>query len=257
MHLLETRKGFAILATLSVIVPGGVAFAQDTGTIPPPKPERPLRAFLDTMENRKEERIENRQEIKGELKDVRKNALDDRKDLRIETRDAIKNASSTDEKKDILRGALGERLNIVKDRIASTTAVKREALKNLVERHFGANRERFNVALRHLDGLLERIESRIEKMEANGIDTSAVDSALAEAKTAIATAKADVAELGDLIQRVKDTDDKTTIREQLQTAMKKAIESIKTAQKELKEVVRILLDIGKQNRDTASTTSAN
>lgn len=256
MHSSYVRRGALALLTLSVLTPGAFVSAQGTGTTPPPE-DRPLRAFLNTMQDRREDRRDDRQEVKTELEDIRKDALDDKKQLHAETRDAFKSATTSDERRDVLRGALGDRLNIIKDRIASTTAVKRDALKDIVERHFGMSRERFAIALRQLDNLLERIENRIAKMQSEGINTSSANTALTEAKTAIATAKADVASLASLIEGVKNTDDTSTVREQIQAATKKAVESVKSAQKELKDVVRILLDIGKQNRDTATTTSAN
>lgn len=197
------------------------AAAIDASITPPPLPGKPLDA------------------IKQRAKAIRDGAAGARVELRNETREDFKAATSSYERKGVIKNFVNERIDIAKNRLASTTALKRN-IKAAMRWHGGLIRERFMVAIRQFDRIVERIESRLEKLEAEGVATATAEAELDLAKAAIVTAKADGQAVADFVQSVEDASDREAVKEELQALIRTAHGSIKAAHDALKKAVRAL-----------------
>lgn len=207
------------------------------GTVPPGKmPMRPLDA------------------IKAKAQQIKNNAIDAKKDLRVETKAQLKMAPPG-EKREVLQNAFQERKDIAKERFASTTQLAR-GVKALVKMHGGEIRNRFRLAINHMNNLLGRVGTRLEKMTENGIDTSSVTELKAEADLAVDTAEANVLAIGTYIESVSDSSDRATVKSELQVKIKTAQDSIKKAQEAVKKVVRALVELAKNNKAKVDASAA-
>lgn len=131
----------------------------------------------------------------------------------------------------------------------SATAPKREeGFKALVKMHGGLIRERFTNALGHLDKFMARIDSRIEKMKAAGMDVAGVESLQVDAEASIDTAKTDIASVRTYIEGVADGSDRTTVKAGLEAEIKTAQESIREAHEAVRALVKGLVDLAKGSR---------
>ncbi|OHB18866.1 MAG: hypothetical protein A2854_03375 [Parcubacteria group bacterium RIFCSPHIGHO2_01_FULL_56_18] len=173
-----------------------------------------------------------------------KQGADAKAGLRAEAKIQLQNASSGPERRDIAR-----------DRMASTTNLARK-IKDAVRQHAGLIKERFALALRQFEQLSGRIETRIEKMKAEGIATASVEAELEAAKTANAEAKADVQAVADFVASVDDSADRAAVRTQLQALIKEAQTSIRKAHQALQKVVRSLVALAKENKPRADASTS-
>lgn len=206
---------------------------------PSGKPIRPLDA------------IRRAQQVK---QNIQQHALDQKRELREGAMGQMKMATSGAERRDILKNAAREGAGIVKNRMASTSALKMK-IKDAVRRHGGLVRERFTKAITHLTGIMERVETRVEKLKANGVDVSAVESLQVSAQAAIDTAKTDIAAVKTYIEGVSDTSDREEVRTELDALIKEARESIRLAHEAVRKTVKALVDLAKQNRPAANASA--
>lgn len=191
-------------------------------------------------------------------KNIQQNALEAKKELRVETKTQLQNASSSAEKRDVMKGAWEERKDIAKTRAASSSDLrgKIQNVKNAIRQHAGLVKERFALALRQFEKLMARVESRIEKLKAEGVATTDVEADLEAAKVAHAEAKINVQAVADFIASVDETADRTTVRTELQALTKEAQESIRTAHKALQDVVKALVALTKGNKPRVNASAS-
>lgn len=190
--------------------------------------------------------------IRAKVGEVKKNAVDAKVQLRANTKVELQNAPPG-EKRDVMKNALDARVDIAKTRIASTTGIRMQ-LKGLVRQHAGLIKERFALALRQFEKLFTRIETRIEKLKAEGAATATVEADLALAKTANAEAKVDVQAVANFVASVDDSADRESVKSQLQVLIKEAQASIKAAHQALQKVVRGLVALAKENKSKAGAS---
>jgi|GEM_PF-6578374 len=176
--------------------------------------------------------------------EIKQNAIDGKAGLRAETKMQLQNASSGP-----------ERRNIVRERQASSTNLVR-TMKDLVRQHAGLIKERFALALRQFEKLSGRIETRLEKMKAEGIATASVEAELAVAKTANTEAKANVQAVADFVASIDDSADRAMVRAELQILIKEAQTSIRKAHQALQKVVRSLVALAKENKPEVNTSAS-
>jgi hypothetical protein len=138
---------------------------------------------------------------------------------------------------------------------ASTTNIMQKA-RGLIRQHAGLIKERFTLALRQFDKLAGRIETRIEKMEVQGIATASVEAELDAAKAANLEAKADVQAVADFVASVDESDDRAQVRAQLQILVKEAQTSLREAHQALQKVVRSLVALARENKPAAQATTS-
>jgi cation transport regulator ChaB len=169
-------------------------------------------------------------------------------DMRVE----MKGASSSPEKRPLKAEA---RIDIAKERQASSSNLMRK-IKDAVHQHAGLIKQRFGLALRQFEQLSARIETRLEKMKAEGVATASVEAELAVAKTANVEAKADVQAVADFVASVDDSADRAAVRTELQALIKEAQTSIREAHQALQKVVRSLVALGKENKPKVDASTS-
>lgn len=218
---------FVIVVSLGFV---GFALAQE-GTVPAnvdasvtAQPKLPVKP-LDLVRQRALEMKQN---------------TDAKADLRAETKIQLQNASS------------GPGRDIARDRYASSTLVRK--MKELVRQHAGLIKERFSLALRQFERLSGRIETRLEKMKAEGIATASVEAELEVAKAANIEAKADVQAVADFVASIDDSADRAAVRTELQALIKDAQTSIREAHQAFQKVVRSLVALAKENKPEAGAS---
>lgn len=231
--MLSTRTLTPVLIALALLGFTGVANAQE----PAPSPFAPPGVIRNQI-----------QQARENFKGVKQNFVGDLKHVRATTKDAIKNASTSDEKRVLLDQARDAKKNLIETRRASTTEL-RNRFRDMAHSHFNIARERFGLGLKQFDHLVVRIESRMKKLQSEGVDVSTVQKELDEAKRAIEQARADVKAVADLIANVKDSDDPSSFRGKVAEAVRKAVASMKAAHQALKEAVRALVAVQQSTED--------
>ncbi len=146
------------------------------------------------------------------------------------------------------RAASSTRPTPIRDRIETV----RMNLKQAVHQHAGLVRERFTNVITHLTKIMARVESRIEKLKAAGVDVSAPESLQVSAEASIDTAEADIAAVRAYIESVGEGSDRATVKAELEVKIKVARESIRLAHEAVRKVVKSLVDLAKENRPNAT-----
>lgn len=165
-------------------------------------------------------------------------------------------ATSTMEKRDAAKNALEERTDAARARMASTTDIAR-GIKALILMHGGQIKNRFHLAITHLENILTRVDTRLDKMKTAGIDVSSVETLNTNAKTALIKAESDAKAVAEYVASVSDSNDRTNVRKELQSKIAIAQDSLKKAHAAVKEVVAALTKLAKSNnapRGSASST---
>jgi hypothetical protein len=236
--ILSAPFAFAQDVDVNVAAEASIGAPMDVPRDPSGKPIRPLDA------------IRKAQQVK---QNIQERALDQKRDLREGALMQMKSATSGAERRDIMKDAAREGAGIMKNRMASTSGLKMK-IKDAVRRHGGLIRERFANAIQHLTGIMGRIETRVEKMKTNGIDVSAVESLQVRAEAAIDTAETDIAAVKTYIEGVSETSDRETVRTELDARIKEARESIRLAHEAVRQTVKALADLAKENRPAANAS---
>lgn len=142
-----------------------------------------------------------------------------------------------------------------KERTASSTPFVR-GLKALVMTHGGVIKNRFRLAIEHLNNLLGRIDSRLEKMAASGIDTSSVVTLHANAEIAVDKAEADAKAAADFAATADDATDRAAFKAQLETKLRTAHQSLKAAHQAVVKTVRALVQLARDNKPKADANAS-
>ncbi len=164
----------------------------------------------------------------------------EREDARSK-RDAFK-ASTVDFSKDIherLKNATtDEERDVIKAEAKVRRVEIRDTARDYANDHKGRIMKRLTNAITYLESLTERIQNFLNEKAAQGIDTSVAQIQLDEAKEAVRGATVDVQTAKEVIERVLGTDNPRDYKDEVRAAVKKAVQSIKDAHKQIKEAVR-------------------
>ncbi len=217
---------------------------QATTTRPRPRP-MPLQVM-------QEKKAQLREGVRGAVQDMR----GDLKEEHLETRVEMRNATSGAERRDIMKGSVEDRKEIRGDARAEIKGNIKERLRALVKTHVGAAMRRMNTALNQFDNIIERVDSRIEKLKGRGIDTASVETSLSTSVGLVATAKADVQALSTLVESVNESSDAASVKEQLRAAIDKATASVKAAHRALLDTAKALSALGRASTQADTGTSA-
>ncbi len=139
----------------------------------------------------------------------------------------------------------------------------KDKLAKVDGKRMGVARE-FEVAIRNLNSLSARVESRIVKMEASGANMSASRILLTTAKANIVLAQTEVTNLENLLVATStSTSTKKAILASVKAEVKKAREAVKTAHKSLVQVIvslkpgQNMASSTKEHEDNEHSTSTN
>lgn len=209
---------------------------------------RPRPMPLQIMQDKKAQ-------LRGDIRDVRQEMRGDLKEERLETRVEMRNATSGDERRDIMRGSVEDRKEIRGEARLEIKGNIKERLQALVKTHVGAVIRRTNAALNQFENIVTRIESRIEKLKTRGVDTASVEASLSTSVGLIATAKVDVQALSTLVASVTESSDPASVKEQLRAAIDKATASIKAAHRALLDTAKALSALVRVSAEAEANTS--
>lgn len=243
-----TIRTYSVLTMVCVVASlflVSVAIAEEgtTGVSTTERPKvRPLQMLKEKITENKQERLEEREEKKAE----RVEKLEEKKIERvgIKEENKVERAGVKEEKREMkteVRERVKEKVDGIKSRV-----------NNLLRAQLGAIINRLNSSVRHFETLVERIESRIQKLQDRGFDTVSVDALLRTAVGLVAEAKADVQTIKNLVEGVSDITDTAALKEQLRGAVTEATASVKAAHQSLVDVVKALTRIVSSSVDDDS-----
>ncbi|MDO8561228.1 MAG: hypothetical protein Q7S05_00170 [bacterium] len=248
----------------ALVALSGVAFAQESATVPANMAPKNARAILEDLRAKKTG-------VKAEIQDVRKDIRKESVELRQDTKEKMGAATTSAERRAIEKNAIEERKEIISERKAGIVEI-RDQKKDLIEtrkassteikdqrkeqarRHLELIAHRYGVAIKQFENLAGRIQSRIDKIKSAGADTAAAESALTTAVSAIAQVKTDVQALRDLLSQAETVTDLKTIRTQVEAATKKANESVKSAHKALQVAAKTLATLAKPEKSSLNAS---
>ncbi len=250
------KLGVFPLAAVFALSVAGVAHAQDAGAqmnVTMEATVRPARPMpLDIM-------LEKKAQLRGDIRNVREEMRGDLQVERVETRVQMREAATGTARRDIMKESIEDRREIREDARAEIRGTLQERIQALVQTHIGNALQRMKTALGRFDNIIDRIESRIEKLKAAGTDTASVEASLATSASLVATAKADAQAVSDLVISVKAASDTASVKEQLRSTIEKATASIKAAHNSLFETAKKLSALVRASAeaDTNATVETN
>ena len=172
---------------------------------------------------------------RAEIKDIRSN---------------IRATTSTSTKMDLKAEIEMRKEDLAARRASSSAAIKETAIER-VNNALKLATSHLNQEIQRLTDIKAKIDTRLDKFDQNGGNTSVARADLALAVTSINTAQADVTAVG----AVTITTDLKASAEAIRTAVKTAQESINAAQKALSKVVSDMRGLEAETQ-TATTTSS-
>jgi len=250
----------AIIPLVAAILLGGVGFASaetettDASAEVRATTTRPALRPMQLMRDETKGVIQNmRMEIKDsrdEMHDERKNATssDERRAIMIENRN--ENAATRAEAREELRTNRQDRLSAIKLKIS-------ERANEMFKTHVDRASNRLDAVLGSFDKFVERIQSRITKLQDNGVNTASVEASLANSVSLIATAKADSAAIDAIIAATTNTSDAATVRASMKAAIEKASASVKAAHQGLMSTVKDLVALIRVSGKANATIESN
>ncbi len=218
--------GFGVFSSASAQTVSGSADVnvQVRATTSRPLPARPL--------------IELREEAEMRLMQLRDGMVEQRLEVRAE----MQHATTADERRNIIREAR-ESAEERRDRAVEIRGNVKERIEMLVRTHVGAIIRRAENAINMFANLAERMEMRIDKLQAVGANTASVEASLDASLSLVAAAEADLEALKDLVASVRESSDTEAVRAQLRAAVAKVTASIKAAHASLLSTARSLAQL--------------
>ena len=231
------HKIITSVMAVSLLFPTLAIAQEDSGT------DKVFRAPLKLLNE-----VKNRMEIKKSSVPTLENAKNQR--VELETR----KASSTERRLEVKSNIETRKASTTlrnEARKASTTARRIEIQQDVAKRLAEHTGQVLTSTVERLENILARLESRIAKIKANGVDTSLPESFVVETKTHLSEARRSI----EIFASIDLTGDKA--KENFQKIRETAAQVkvyLKEAQESLKKAVRALKPEGKV--ETTTTTEA-
>lgn len=161
------------------------------------------------------------------------------------------------EKKEGIKGEIEARKEEIKAKVEERREAVAEKVKERLDKFMQNVIERFSAAQDRLEELANRIDSRLQKMEAEGVNVSSQKTKLAEAKAKIAALGTSIATLETKSKEVVSGDTRALYPE-LKTSVEGVKAEIKAAHASLVDIVESMKGMSgkKVAPKTASTTTA-
>ncbi len=132
---------------------------------------------------------------------------------------------------------------------ARVNAGNGQGLKEILRVHGGVIKNRFRLAIAHMNNLLIRIDTRLGKMEAAGVDTAAASQLKVDAELAVDKAEVDAQAVADFVANVPEGSDRAVVKAELAAKLRTAHASLKAAHEAVQKAVRALVQLAKDNKD--------
>lgn len=124
-----------------------------------------------------------------------------------------------------------------------------QGLKEILRIHGGAIKNRFRLAISHMNNLLLRIDTRLGKMEDADVDTTAAAQLKVDAELAVDKAEADAAVVADFVATIPEGSERAAVKAELEAKLRTAHASLKAAHEAVKKAVRALVQLAKDNKN--------
>jgi hypothetical protein len=255
MHKIITSSA---LATALVAASASLAFAQDVGidasvsasvnadAVPP----RPAQVIHDA-------RMQAREDVKNMMDATHDKAQQMRADFRAGVKADMQGATTSAERREVRQNAMEDR-GAMRLQIAGLRADLKADIMNRLESFFStrlsATVDRLNAIIGGFDNTAARIQSRIDKLNAQGTATTDVSASLASSVSLIGTAKADAQALANLSTSFDASTTAQQARSQMQAAIEKARASVQAAHQALMKTAAMLVQL---SGGTSVNASAN
>ena len=249
-HHIQRSLGTVIAAFL-LVAPFAIAQENNAGT-PLPLPPRSTRP-LDLLRDKKaivDMQMDVKAGIKTEHLEFRGDVIDKRKAMHADVKAALDAASTRDEKQAILMDARKDRaefhMQVKTDAETMRASFKdqrgevRDARRAQIAEHLSMVMHRLVNALERFDQILSRIDSRIEKLQSEGVDVSTALSASASASVSIDAAHVAVADAEAAIETAAHSETPRDHIEEVRVAVRAAVDAVKAAHEALKETLRAI-----------------
>lgn len=166
----------------------------------------------------------------------------------------VKATTSPREKLNELREKAQEKKDQIKEKVDSKREETQNRVKDRLDSFIKTVIERLTAATERFDKIALRIESRITKLESEGVDESKAKELLVTAKTKISVAKAGISNIHIAASSTVATSTDLKVNYQaIKDAVEKSKEDLKAAQSALVEVIRNMKP--GQNKLNATTTA--
>jgi S-methylmethionine-dependent homocysteine/selenocysteine methylase len=233
-----------LLSTTLTLLTFGIALAQDANI------EASTDASVQTQTSQPIKPLDALRRAKEMQQGINTDAREARQDWRAETRAEMQDAEPG-ARSGVMREAMPERMQIAKDRMASTTTLRMK-MKALVQRHGGLIRERFTNAITHLEKFMARIDSRVHKLSDEGVDVGAVVTLQTDAEAAITEAKTDIEAVRTYMSSVTDESNRETVKAEIEPLIETAQDSIREAHAAVRAVIKALVELAKTNKEVSA-----
>lgn len=244
---------FSLLSLLSYQVTHAEEASVEASTQVQESPQRKPLPLVNKIRVETKNLRENIAEKKEEIKDFRKELIGERKDVRASSTEARKDMRKeiADDRRELASTTRGERKELQADRrlLASSTREarkeirddRREMIKNEVAQRaqmlFDLIVRRLGIAIDRLDNISGRIDSRIAKLKADGVDTASM-----EALQVTAKAKVDAADVAvkAIVAPTLPSDTASTTAQMMNELLAGTRVQVKSAEEAIKEAGRAL-----------------
>lgn len=220
----STSENTAIEVGESATIESSSELNTETSTNPPSAPSRqqvgreprPEERALPAIQERQQERLEERE-----------NTLEERIDAR---------ASTTEQRQETRADNTEQRQTLRAERQTALQNVRQQRVLNL-----SANiSNRMDSAIERIFTIITRIEQRIEKLKASGVDTAEAEVKLRESAQLLAEARATISDIDNIVYNATTSVEPKTAWQDVKAVYKETGALIRASHQALREVVALL-----------------
>lgn len=161
------------------------------------------------------------------------------------------------ERKNALEAAK-EKIDAIKEQLKNQREDTKNKIQERVEKRIETKKDKvlknFTEAIKNLDNLLARVNSRISKIELGGINMSVQKALVASSTNAISIAKSEYSKLANLIPENITKEERKTILANIKDQSEKTKEAIKNAHASIVDIIKNL-KVGLERHEWQDSTS--
>lgn len=193
-----------------------------------------------------------RKELEQKREDFQNKIQEERSSLKAEM----------DQKKEDIKNEVEQKKADIKNQMEERRTSAVEAVKDRLNKFIDNVVERFDAAIERLSKIADRLDSRMTKMEADGIDVSKAKDLMSVARIKIETAKTSISEISLQTQIVASSTATTTAEvkasfDGIRSSIEKAKNDVKAVRAALSDVISNLKPgLNKQATSTNATSTS-
>ncbi len=160
--------------------------------------------------------------------------------VRVETKTEVKDIRTEAQNKiDMMReneaSTTREMKDEMKDRMASSTEKREDMMEKRIDNRFNKMNARFDATVIRLDGIMMRVNSRIEKIKNAGGNTTPAEKFVADATVSLNLAKTGIVNLKAMSTTTVELENATTTMKQAKTSLIALAKLAKAIEKNLQD----------------------